>query len=335
MNLRRGMQRCLVLLWTLLLTAACHVDRAPMDASHAERVVGINTEIWNQIDQSNREWARIAKNVKLQERYLIKVEVETGKPVELVVTGYVDAWESCEAPAIVDPSLPPVPPTPEAINTCQGVVRADYFRAIGGRYFKADFDWVDAQRAVNPDLELETLCAQSHNEKLTAEITTQLAEIKKHRRAFADSMNEIRHRRVAQSEQERDQDIEAANQRRRSAWAAALQGFSQGMQNASQATSRPATASSYGGSSAYAPRASEPSGCSSDFSCGIGKKCVKNYYSSSGVCMNAVNEYGVPSVKLPDLNSVGPNMPSKKSCTLGTSCPVGFRCDLKSGVCIR
>lgn len=38
--------------------------------------------------------------------------------------------------------------------------------------------------------------------------------------------------------------------------------------------------------------APSPSGCSSDFSCGIGQTCVKRNFSSTGVCMKKVNEYG-------------------------------------------
>jgi hypothetical protein len=58
-------------------------------------------------------------------------------------------------------------------------------------------------------------------------------------------------------------------------------------------------------------------------------------HNATGVCMQVVNEYGTPTYDMPDLDSVMPNTPSKASCSIGTSCPIGFRCDFGSGVCVR
>jgi hypothetical protein len=77
------------------------------------------------------------------------------------------------------------------------------------------------------------------------------------------------------------------------------------------------------------------SGCSSDFDCGIGNRCVKPNFSSQGTCMRLVNEYGEPTYDLPRINSVSPKVPSRHDCKFSTDCPIGFRCDTNSGACIR
>jgi hypothetical protein len=75
--------------------------------------------------------------------------------------------------------------------------------------------------------------------------------------------------------------------------------------------------------------------CSSDFSCGIGYKCVKAPLQSSGVCMKTVDEYGTRQYNLPDPNSVGPNMNLGGQCDFNTDCPIGFRCDRRLKACIK
>jgi hypothetical protein len=83
---------------------------------------------------------------------------------------------------------------------------------------------------------------------------------------------------------------------------------------------------------AYAPTV--PAGCSSDFSCGTGFKCVKRQYQSIGVCLQSVDDVGVPTYDLPDLDSVGPKVPSASDCDR-SGCAAGFSCDLQSGTCVR
>ncbi len=75
---------------------------------------------------------------------------------------------------------------------------------------------------------------------------------------------------------------------------------------------------------------SSSSGCSSDFDCGLGQRCVKPQYSSSGTCMKSVNSSGIQQFNSHQ-NNVGPNM--NKQCTFNTDCPIGFSC--KSGNCIK
>ena len=165
---------------------------------------------------------------------------------------------------------------------------------------------------------------KSHNDTINGEIKKALAEVRKHKADYRRMVEDNRNDRVHLSAQERDNEIESADRKRRAVWAAALQGFAQGMQSAGSATTSGASSHAYSGG-----------GCTSDYSCGVGRKCLKQYYNSTGTCVQAVNEYGNPSYTPPDPASVGPNMPSKASCSIGTSCPVGFRCDFGSGVCVR
>lgn len=75
--------------------------------------------------------------------------------------------------------------------------------------------------------------------------------------------------------------------------------------------------------------------CSSDYDCGIGNSCVKELYSSDGICMKNVDEFGTPEYSLPDPNSIGPNMDDEGGCTFDTDCPVGFECNSKYKICVK
>ena len=75
--------------------------------------------------------------------------------------------------------------------------------------------------------------------------------------------------------------------------------------------------------------------CSSDFDCSIGYSCVKETFSSSGVCMKNVNEFGMPKYNMPNVNSIGPNMNTEGDCTFDTDCPIGFRCNSTYKVCVK
>ena len=303
----------------LLLLSACRVDREPMNAAHAERVSAIHREVDGEIAADHRRWTALRKKVLLRRKDLIPVADGTASsPAHPVVEDFNEAWERCSS--LPDPEREP----------CKGEVRNDYVGALARRYFKADFAWIRQELARDGSLDFEWLATKSHNERLLAEIRANLADINRQERAFGQGMEGIRSGRIQLSADARDREIEAAEEENRQAWAAALRGLGQGLQNAA-AASNANSSSPYGRgpSTAYVP-----SGCSSDFACGLGKKCVKNYYQATGVCMDAVTKYGTPSFSPPDPGSVLPNMPSKKSCTLG-ACPAGFRCDLQSGVCVR
>lgn len=74
-------------------------------------------------------------------------------------------------------------------------------------------------------------------------------------------------------------------------------------------------------------------GCSSDFSCGVGKKCVKAPYSNNGVCMTTVDEYGTRTYGTPSTDSIG--VRTSGSCSFDVDCPIGFRCDSRYKACVK
>ena len=74
--------------------------------------------------------------------------------------------------------------------------------------------------------------------------------------------------------------------------------------------------------------------CSSDYSCGIGKLCVKKPYASSGICMTSVNEYGIKTYPNKSTDSIYMGT-TNKSCQYITDCPVSFTCDKTYNVCIK
>lgn len=74
-------------------------------------------------------------------------------------------------------------------------------------------------------------------------------------------------------------------------------------------------------------------GCTSDFNCGYGFKCVKALYKNHGVCMKSVDSYGVPDMSGPSRDSIG--VKTAPGCNFNTDCPVGFRCDANLKACVK
>jgi len=75
--------------------------------------------------------------------------------------------------------------------------------------------------------------------------------------------------------------------------------------------------------------------CTSDFNCGYGESCVKETFSSDGICMKNVNELGTQQYKAPDPKSVLPNMNTQGDCSSSSDCPMNFKYDYKYKVCVR
>lgn len=73
--------------------------------------------------------------------------------------------------------------------------------------------------------------------------------------------------------------------------------------------------------------------CSSDYACIAGQTCVKKPYSSTGVCMTAVNSYGLPTHKTPDSRSIG--IKTEGDCHYSTDCPIGFDCHRTLKACVK
>lgn len=78
-----------------------------------------------------------------------------------------------------------------------------------------------------------------------------------------------------------------------------------------------------------------PTGCTSDFACGVGMQCVKPPLSSTGQCMKPVDSYGAP---LPGSARPGSSLMNTSpvgQCTTTTDCPIGFRCDSTLKACVK
>ncbi len=89
---------------------------------------------------------------------------------------------------------------------------------------------------------------------------------------------------------------------------------------------------------AYQPSYSAPkvqNGCTNDLECGGALKCVKQPLSSSGQCLQPVNNFGTPINTLPNPSSVLPNLSTKGQCQFDTQCPVAFKCEQQLKVCVK
>lgn len=94
-----------------------------------------------------------------------------------------------------------------------------------------------------------------------------------------------------------------------------------------------AAGNAYSSRTASSPTYTQPqlkdfTGCSSDFDCGVGRRCVKGFGKLTGACVQAVDEYGLPSLELPDVDSMGFQ---EGQCSFTTDCPIGFSCDKSLG----
>ena len=86
----------------------------------------------------------------------------------------------------------------------------------------------------------------------------------------------------------------------------------------------------------YSPPAPSGRACFSDYDCGgVGYTCVKPNYSTQGTCAQTVNSFGTPTYNLPDLNSTMPKAPQPSDCHTDIDCPIGFRCDVQAGACVK
>jgi len=70
-------------------------------------------------------------------------------------------------------------------------------------------------------------------------------------------------------------------------------------------------------------------GCSSDFGCGYGSRCVKAPASGRGICLKSEDP-----LRSPSLDSVRAG-PLSGECSLSADCSIGYRCDLKLKACVK
>lgn len=77
-----------------------------------------------------------------------------------------------------------------------------------------------------------------------------------------------------------------------------------------------------------------PNTCISDYSCGAGMMCIKQAYSSGGICVTAVNQFGIKTYPQPRPDSVN-FQGTLQGCKFPSDCPVGFSCNRDYEVCVR
>jgi hypothetical protein len=200
--------------WPLLGAFAlwgCRVNRAPMDAAHAERIDEIDREYSRDVAENDRRWAEVENKVLDLQEFMIEVEPGTdAKPKKPVVNDYFPRFAACKG-------SPEAPVSDGVRETCEGTVRESYWRAFAARYYRADFDWIQKQSEANPDLDVEWLATKSHNATVQASIDKSLAEIRHHKADFRRSLKDSRDDRVQLSAARRDGEVEAADQRRHGA----------------------------------------------------------------------------------------------------------------------
>ena len=210
------------------VASGCRVDRAPMDAAHAERVDEIDREYERDVAENAYRWAKVEKKVLELRQFLIEIEPGTeATPKNPVAGRFLSSFEKCAG-------SPEAPTSDGTRAACEAAVRQSFWQAFEARYYRADLNWVQQQSEANPDLDVEWLATKSHNAAVQAMIDRSLAEIRQHKADFQRSLKDGRDDRVLRSARERDQEVESAEQERRAAWAGALRGFAQGMQSAAQ-----------------------------------------------------------------------------------------------------
>lgn len=79
--------------------------------------------------------------------------------------------------------------------------------------------------------------------------------------------------------------------------------------------------------------------CYSDYQCGFGNVCVKpeGSYSSTGVCISPVDEFGNKDYGARMEQEVGPR--EVEGCSWNTDCEIGFKCLKEAGqlegICVK
>lgn len=74
-------------------------------------------------------------------------------------------------------------------------------------------------------------------------------------------------------------------------------------------------------------------GCSSDFNCSYGERCVKPPLKMDGVCLKAVDSNGMPTLDGPSSESIYPR--TSLGCISSVECPIGFSCHSQLKVCTK
>jgi hypothetical protein len=239
--------------------------------------------------------------------------------------------EKAEMPE--SPGEPPVEFRKKQANECDAFASKLYVKNLTETYYRADRGWVvERWRASGSAADLESLFAQSHNDSIRASVARGHRDVEALRNSGLAEIETMRQRDLAASAEQMNSEIEQAEERRQQSWqavAVGLQALGNGLSGAGSSQATETASSPSAGAAATAES------CSSDYSCGIGSRCVKPNFSGVGVCMRAVNEYGVQTFGMPDPNSVFPKTPKSTDCNQGAMCPPMFHCDYLSGACVK
>lgn len=209
-----------------------------------------------------------------------------------------------------------------------------YLPALGRTYNRADFDDVARRLERSPvEPDVECLLAASHNAHVVADIAEQQARRDAEEREFFAAFERAQAREVEALDEARargarpdDPREESGGRKAIRALGLILQGLGQGLAGVHSTASPSAPADS---------NLSATDSCTSDYACGVGFVCVKSNYSVGGYCAKSVDAYGVPQLVQPRAGSVGVKTPVGTDCRSVGECPIGFRCELSSGACVR
>lgn len=296
-----------------MLSLSCVKSERSIESAADSRISDARTRAKVALDQLAAEWKR--ESALNQERYaksviypVCEAKVPPGGVCGLISATFVkqiaiDRFmrDNCGA-ADQDPD-------------CIERYFLKFLATLRNRYGDAIVDKIDGSGSFD-DVELRALDAHNHGvleryHERRAEIDARYHSLLEHVVGrFELELNEIQANKLDELRQ---------SQQIRNYWLA----VAEGMSAAGRAlASQPNVVSNQ---STQALRTS----CVSDFDCGFGQICVKDYGSMGGRCAQAVNQYGTPTYQAPDSSSF---RPGSGQCTT-TGCPPGFTCE--GGNCIR
>jgi hypothetical protein len=303
--------------------------------------------------KSSRQWNQLIADVQALLKAQVSVDPKTGSPERRIdqSEGMSDIATSChDIETMRDNAsrteFPRSAEFNELVQKCWSQWADQYAAQVQDAYPKADR--ASAWKLMKDNdykIDLEAVFAASHNASIDALVAARKQQVAALRDRDLARIEKARLRELGSANAEMENEMAEAEQSRRDAVAAVgrfLQGFGQGLQASgsvgeSAPTEAPSRWHSPMATQSGLPRQEpERRTCSSDYSCGeMGLVCVKPNYSSEGVCMRSVNNFGVQQYDLPRTNSVLPKFPRRTDCHFDLDCPIGFRCDLSSGACLK
>ncbi len=294
---------------------------AKYDEAHAARVRAIDLEYGGMEADARRSASQLRKGIEELRQFLVPVVPGSAyAPAERIDAGesYVQLRGIC-AQADRDADAQPDAGLAARFHQIADECRLDLFKkwylpALRAKYYSADVTWVSQQWTKGTDL--ESLFAYSHNTETLRGIREQEQIVEDMLERHVTSIRNMRASAVNASAQQRDGEVVAARAEHR----AAMMAIANALQSSSQQSRRDE---------------SQNAGCSSDFECSMGQRCLKNNYAFAGVCVKSVNAYGNQTFNGPQGSSIGPKLPVSTDCKGFGDCPIGFSCDTPSGACIQ